>query len=184
MNSQAAFGPPFFPVDNADPEKGDASHFPAPPRPRGFVRSLKEKNRKIRSLANRAAVAGAGRMAGVACAVALVAGINGGCATEKAYEGPRLPKSERAIVHADPALSAGLPVSLRLRQADEREVPLTASSVELPPGKHVLLVDCRVSESGATNRFTVVVELEPGGEYRLIAAASARNCDEVTLQPR
>ena len=110
--------------------------------------------------------------------------MTGGCATEKAYEGPALPKSERAIVHADPALSAGLPVSLRLRQVDERDVPLTASSVELPPGKHLLLVDCRVSESGATRRFTISAELEPGGEYRLVATASARNCEEVTVQPR
>jgi len=81
-------------------------------------------------------------------------------------------------------MSAGLPVSLRLRQVDGREVPITASSVELPPGEHVLLVDCRVSESGATRRFTVPVELEPGGDYRLVATASARNCDEVTVQAR
>ena len=87
-------------------------------------------------------------------------------------------------MHADPALSAGLPVSLRLRRVDDRDVPLTASAVELPPGKHELLVDCRVTESGATRRFTVAAELEPGGEYRLVATASARNCEEVTLQPR
>lgn len=117
-------------------------------------------------------------------ALALVVALNGGCATAQIYDGPALPKSERAVVHADPALSAGLPVSLRLRQVDGRDVPLTASSVELPPGAHQLLVDCRVSESGATRRFTVAAELEPGGEYRLVATASARNCDEVTLQPR
>ena len=110
--------------------------------------------------------------------------MNGGCATEKAYEGPRLPAAQRAIVRADPALSAGLPVQLRLRQADGRDVPLTASAVELPAGRHVLLVDCRVSESGATGRFTVAAELEPGGEYRLTAVASARNCEGVTLQAR
>ena len=115
---------------------------------------------------------------------ALVVAMSGGCATEKGYEGPALPKSERAVVHADPALSAGLPVSLRLRQVDGRDVPLTASAVELPPGKHRLLVDCRVSESGATRRFTIPAELEPGGEYRLVATASARNCEAVTLQPR
>ena len=114
----------------------------------------------------------------------LVVAISGGCATAQIYEGPALPKSERAVVHADPALSAGLPVSLRLRQVDGRDVPLTASAVELAPGRHRLLVDCRVNESGVTRRFTVAAELEPGGEYRLVAAASARNCEEVTLQPR
>ena len=124
------------------------------------------------------------RLTAVAIAVAISVATHGGCATEKAYDGARLPAAERAVVHADPALSAGLPVSLRLRQVDAREVPLTASSVELPPGQHLLLVDCRVSESDATRRFTVSAELEPGGEYRLVATASARNCEEVTLQPR
>jgi hypothetical protein len=106
------------------------------------------------------------------------------CATERAYDGPALPASERAIVSADTALSAGLPVQLRLRQADGRDLPLTANAVELPPGMHVLLVDCRVTESGATQRFTVEAELEPGAEYRLVAVASARNCEAVTLQRR
>ncbi len=104
------------------------------------------------------------------------------CATERAYEGPRLPASGRAIVRADPALSAGLPVTLRLRRVDERELPLTASSVELAPGAHALLVDCSVAESGSTRRFTVNAELEPGASYRLVAIASARNCEAVELE--
>jgi hypothetical protein len=105
-----------------------------------------------------------------------------GCATERAYDGPRLPAAERAVVHADPAVSAGLPVQLRLRQVDERSIPLAASSVELQPGPHRLLVDCRVTESGTTERFTLDVELEPGGKYRLVAVASTRNCEAVELQ--
>ncbi len=105
-----------------------------------------------------------------------------GCATERAYDGPRLPAAERALVHADPAVSAGLPVQLRLRQVDERSIPLAASSVELQPGPHRLLVDCRVTESGTTQRFTLDVELEPGGKYRLVAVASTRNCEAVELQ--
>ena len=95
-----------------------------------------------------------------------------------------MPADQRAIVSADTALSAGLPVQLRLRQADGRELPLTANSVELPPGPHVLLVDCRVAESDATRRFAVEAELEPGAEYRLVAVASARNCEAVTLERR
>lgn len=105
-----------------------------------------------------------------------------GCATERAYDGPRLPAAERAVVHADPAVSAGLPVQLRLRQVDERSIPLTASSVELQPGPHVLLVDCRVTESRTTQRFTLEVELERGGAYRLVAVASTRNCEAVELR--
>jgi hypothetical protein len=114
----------------------------------------------------------------------LAALLPAGCATERAYEGPRLPAAERAVVHADPAVSAGLPVQLRLRQVDERSIPLAASSVELPPGPHVLLVDCRVTESGTTQRFTLDVELEPGGAYRLVAIASTRNCEAVELRTR
>jgi hypothetical protein len=104
-----------------------------------------------------------------------------GCATQRGYEGPALPASERAIVRADPAVSAGLPVQLRLRQVNGRDVSLGASAVELPPGAHELLVDCRVAESGAVSRFTVQVELAAGGEYRLVAEATSRNCEAVRL---
>ncbi|HEY7739191.1 MAG TPA: hypothetical protein VIB01_01115 [Steroidobacteraceae bacterium] len=126
MTSQAAFGPPFFPV-------------------------------------------------------AIVAAFLAGCATERAYPGPELPPAQRAVVRADPALSAGLPVTVRLRQVDGRDVPLSAARVELAPGAHRLLVDCRVRESGAQARFALAVEVEAGGSYRLVAEATARNCEAVRL---
>ena len=77
-------------------------------------------------------------------------------------KGRRCRQSERAIVRADPVVSAGLPVQLRLRQVDGREVGLSASAVELRAGRARLLVDCRVAESGSVHRFTVDGELEPG----------------------
>ena len=104
-----------------------------------------------------------------------------GCATERAYEGPPLAKDERAIVRADPVVSAGAPLQVRLRQVDGREVGLAASRVELPPGQHEFLVDCRVTETGSVRRFTVNAELEAGGRYRLVADATARNCEAVAL---
>ncbi len=104
-----------------------------------------------------------------------------GCTTERAYEGPPLAKDERAIVRADPVVSAGAPLQVRLRQVDGREVGLTASQVELPPGKHAFLVDCRVAETGSVRRFTVSAELDAGGRYRLVADATARNCEAVAL---
>lgn len=104
-----------------------------------------------------------------------------GCATTRAYDGPPLPASERAIVRADPAVSAGLPVQVRLRQVDGRDIPLQTSAVELAPGTHELLVDCRVAESGAVGRFDLEVVLAAGAEYRLFAAATARNCEAVEL---
>jgi hypothetical protein len=106
-----------------------------------------------------------------------------GCTTERLYEGPALPPSERAIVGADPVVSAGLPVQLRIRSVDGRDVGLSASKVELPAGRHQLLVDCRVAESGSLRRFTVEATLEAGRRYRLAANASARNCEAVELIP-
>ena len=84
-------------------------------------------------------------------------------------------------MRADPVVSAGLPVQLRIRRVDGREIGLSASKVELPAGSHALLVDCRVAESGSLRRFTVEAELEPGRRYRLAAEATARNCEAVRL---
>ena len=104
-----------------------------------------------------------------------------GCGTTRIYDGPPLPASERAIVRADPAVSAGLPVQVRLRQVDGRDIPLPSSAVELAPGPHELLVDCRVAESGTVGRFDLEVELAAGAEYRLVATATVRNCEAVQL---
>lgn len=104
-----------------------------------------------------------------------------GCATERAYEGPPLAKDERVIVRADPVVSAGLPVQIRIRRADGHDVGLASSKVELAPGKHTFVVDCTVAESGAVRRFTLEEELDAGGRYRLVANATTRNCEAVAL---
>jgi hypothetical protein len=113
--------------------------------------------------------------------VLLMAVLLTGCVTTRLYEGPPLPASERVIVRADPAISAGLPVQLRLRQVDGRDISLQTSAVELPPGAHELLVDCRVAESGAVRRFNLEVDLAAGAGYRLVATATAQNCEAVQL---
>lgn len=113
----------------------------------------------------------------VVAAVLLLAG----CVTERGYEGRVLAADERALVRADPVVSAGAPVQVRLRQVDGRELGLMASQVELPPGEHEFLVDCRVAESGSVRRFVVSAELEAGGRYRLVADATTRNCEAVEL---
>ena len=112
----------------------------------------------------------------LACAVLLA-----GCTTERLYEGAALPDGDVAVVRADPAVSAGLPVQVRLRRVDGREVGVSASSVELPPGPHELLVDCHVAASGSMRRFTVAADLAPGRRYRLVADTTARNCEAVHL---
>ena len=111
----------------------------------------------------------------------VVAVLLAGCVTTRGYDGPPLPASERAIVRADPVVSAGLPVQVRLRQVDGRDISLQTSAVELAPGAHELLVDCRVAESGAVARFDMEVELAAGAEYRLVATATVRNCEAVQL---
>lgn len=116
-----------------------------------------------------------------AVAVPLLAALLAGCATERFYDGPAVAPEDLAIVRADPVVSAGLPVQIRLRRVNEREVRLSASRVELPPGRHRLLVDCRVAESGSMRRFTVEADLEAGGRYRLVADTTARNCEAVAL---
>jgi hypothetical protein len=104
-----------------------------------------------------------------------------GCATERFYDGPPLAPEDRAIVRADPAVSAGLPVQVQLRRVNDRDIRLAANRVELPPGEHRFVVDCRVAESGSVRRFTVEAELEAGGRYRLVANATSRNCEAVAL---
>jgi hypothetical protein len=78
-------------------------------------------------------------------------------------------------------VTAGLPVQIRLRRVGEREVTFSSNAVELAPGTHTFLVDCRVEESGSVSRFAVEAELEPGGRYRFVAKASTRNCEAVEL---
>lgn len=111
----------------------------------------------------------------------LVAVLLAGCATERLYDGPRLASDERATVRADPVFSAGAPVQLRLRQVDGREIGLSTSKVELPPGNHRLIVDCRIAESGSVRRFTLAADLGAGRRYRLVADTTARNCEAVEL---
>jgi uncharacterized lipoprotein len=108
--------------------------------------------------------------------------VTAACGSLQAYEGARLPADERAVVRADPAVSAGLPVEVILRKVDGYEVPVSRTSVELPAGAHRLVVDCRVPEAGVVTRFVIDAELEAGGSYRLVADASARGCREVVLR--
>ena len=116
----------------------------------------------------------------VVAALLALAALATGCATQQGYAGPERSSAEVAVVRADPALSAGLPVQVRLRKVDEREVSASHSAVEVLPGAHRFLVDCSVAGEGTT-RFLVEGEVAAGREYRLEATASARSCDAVSL---
>jgi uncharacterized lipoprotein len=105
-----------------------------------------------------------------------------GCGTLRAYDGDRLDADDYAVVRGDPSVSAGLPVQVILRKVDDYDVPVTKTAVELRPGSHSFLVDCRVPEAGAVTRFEITAEVVPGGRYRLVADANARGCLGVDLQ--
>jgi hypothetical protein len=100
----------------------------------------------------------------------LVALLAAGCTTERLYDGEPPPAGQTAIVRADPVVNAGLPVQVRIRRVNGRDV-----------GRHEILVDCRIAETGSVRRFTVAAALEPGRRYRLAAETSARNCEAVQL---
>jgi hypothetical protein len=117
-------------------------------------------------------------------AVGMLAFVLAACATLQAYPGPRLPPEERATVRGDPPLSAGLPAQAILRKAGDYAVSPGRLQAELPPGRHRLLVDCRVAASGHTARFAVEAELEAGRSYRLVADATARRCEAVRIEAR
>jgi hypothetical protein len=104
------------------------------------------------------------------------------CGSLRAYEGARLAPEERAVVRADPAVSAGLPVEVILRRVDGYDVPVSKTRVELPPGRHRFMVDCRVPEAGVVTRFVIDEEVQASRSYRLVADATARGCREVTLR--
>ena len=122
------------------------------------------------------------RAAAVTAAAACLAAA--GCGTLQAYDGPRLPPGSRAIVQADPAFSAGLPVQVILRKAGDWTVPASRARVELAAGPQRLIVDCRVAATGTTARFAVEAELEAGRAYRLVADATAWRCEAVRLERR
>jgi uncharacterized lipoprotein len=105
-----------------------------------------------------------------------------GCGTLRAYEGERLSADDYAVVRGDPSVSAGLPVQVILRKVDDYDVPVSKTAVELKPGSHSFLVDCRVPEAGSVTRFAITAEVMPGGRYRLIADTNARGCLGVELQ--
>ncbi len=104
------------------------------------------------------------------------------CGTVRGYDGPALPPGELATVTGDPPVSAGLPLQVILRKVDEREIPFGRTRVELAPGTHVFVVDCKVAESGSSIRFAIEEELSAGAAYRLEADATSRGCEAVRLR--
>jgi len=107
-----------------------------------------------------------------------------GCSTQQIYDGPRLPRDQVARISGDMRFTAGVPVSVLLRQVDGRTLGASASSVEVMPGSRRLLVDCVVHESRSTSRHTLDVDVVAGQRYRLVAETGTglRQCTSVRLE--
>jgi hypothetical protein len=108
----------------------------------------------------------------------------GGCMTLQGYDGERRQPDELARISGDPRITAGSPVTAVLRQVDRHTLGLGQSSVDVLPGPHRLLVDCRVAETESVSRHSLDVEVSAGGRYRLVAETGPglKGCTAVRLE--
>jgi hypothetical protein len=107
-----------------------------------------------------------------------------GCATAQLYDGPRRSDDEVAHITGDLRINAGSPLTLVLRQVDEAELTIGQNAVDILPGKHRLLIDCRIAETQSVSRHAIDVEVSAGRHYKLVAETGPglRECTQVTLQ--
>jgi hypothetical protein len=107
-----------------------------------------------------------------------------GCTVVQGYEGERRERDEVARISGDFRVTAGAPISVILRQVDGRTLKAGEYAVEVLPGAHTLLVDCRIAETEGVSRHSLDVEVSAGERYRLVgeAAAGLRECADVRLQ--
>ncbi|MET0496647.1 MAG: hypothetical protein ABW106_00095 [Steroidobacteraceae bacterium] len=125
-------------------------------------------------------------MKAVHALVVLTSTLLTGCLSVQGYDGPKRETDELARISGDPSISTGSPLALVLRKVDEQTLNVAQTSVDVLPGKHTLLVDCRISEGNRTTRHTIEVEVEAGVHYHLAAetAPGLTGCAEVSLESR
>jgi hypothetical protein len=106
-----------------------------------------------------------------------------GCATGQTYEGARRAPDEVARISGDLRVTAA-PVTVILRKVDDYQLGWSESSVDVLPGEHKLLVDCRIAETASVTRHVVQAEVYAGEHYRLVAQTGpgVRDCASVTLE--
>jgi hypothetical protein len=116
--------------------------------------------------------------------LALVAVCCSGCGTAQVYDGPRRSADEVARITGDMRINAGSPLTLVLREVDNTPLSLGQNSVEVLPGKHRFLVDCRIAETEKTSRHSFEEEVSAGRHYKFVAETGPglRECTQVTLQ--
>ena len=119
-----------------------------------------------------------------ACALSVLCWLLAACATGQSYDGERRANDEVARIIGDLRVTAGAPVSVILRKVDDYELAVTERSVEVLPGPHRLLVDCRIAETNSITRLTIEAELYAGESYRLVAeiGPGLRACTSVNVE--
>lgn len=117
-------------------------------------------------------------------AVAWIATALAGCLSVQGYEGEKRDADDLARISGDPSINAGSPLTLVLRKVDEQTLNVAQTSVDVLPGKHTLLVDCRISEGRRTTRHSIEVEVGAGIHYHLVAETEPglQGCSEVSLR--
>lgn len=105
------------------------------------------------------------------------------CEALRTYEGTHRPADEIARISGDLRFRAGAPISVILRRVDEFDLGLRYSGADLLPGKHHLLVDCTVTETGHVSRHHLDVDVDAGSRYKLVANTlpGNRECSDVQL---
>jgi hypothetical protein len=116
-------------------------------------------------------------------AIAAALGVQG-CMTAQTYDGPKLARDEVARIVGDMRFTAGAPISVVLRQVDERTLSLGQNSVDVLPGKHSVLVDCRIQATTSITRHRIEQDFFAGRTYRLIAETGpgVRECTAVHVE--
>jgi len=124
----------------------------------------------------------AARLALVVVGISLVAMT--GCFSVQGYDGEKRDADDLARISGDPTINAGSPLTLVLRKVDERTLNVAQTSVDVLPGKHTLLVDCRIRDGNRTSRHEIQVEVFAGVRYRLAAETEPgmQACAEVSLR--
>lgn len=107
-----------------------------------------------------------------------------GCMTAQVYDGPQRDSDELARISGDPPFNAGSPLTVVLRKVDGRALSVGQTSVDVLPGSHSLLVDCRIAETRSVTRHSIDAEVSAGRRYKLSAQTGPglRECTDVFLE--
>jgi hypothetical protein len=121
----------------------------------------------------------------VLCACSAGTAVLGGCAAYESYDGQRPTADDVAVIQGDAKIGAGAPLAVVIRAVDGKEVGVGYSSVKVLPGRHTLLVDCRINPpKGITSRHTLEINAGAGERYRLRAEMRPgnRGCERVVAE--